>query len=60
MLYDWQDIHLLSTNIFTVKNVQKLLCYSAEIFVDNGDGDVKSVVDKDAWQIFEPVCSFKT
>lgn len=59
MLYDWQDIHLLSTNIFLVKTVENLLCFSAEIFVDNGDGDVISVVDKDAWQIFEPVCSIK-
>lgn len=60
MLYDWQDIHLLSTNIFVVKSVKKCLCYSVKIFVENGDGDVISVVDKDAWQIFEPVCSFKT
>lgn len=60
MLYDWQDIHLLSTNIFSVKTVENLLFFSAEIFVDNGDGDVISVVDKNAWQIFEPVCSFKT
>lgn len=37
MLYDWQDIHLLSTNIFLVKTVENLLCFSAEIFVDNGE-----------------------
>lgn len=59
MLYDWQDINLLSTNIFSVKTVENLLYFSSEIFVDNGDGDVISVVDKDAWQIFEPVFSFK-
>lgn len=60
MLYDWQDIHLLSTNIFSVKTVENLLFFSAEIFVDNGDSDVISVVDIGAWQIFEPGCSFKT
>lgn len=33
---------------FLVKTVQNFLCYSAEIFVDNGDVDVICVVDKDA------------
>lgn len=45
---------------FLVKTSNFFLCYSAEIFVDNGDVDVICVVDKDAWQIFEPVCSLNT
>lgn len=46
--------------IFFGQNFNFFLCYSAEIFVDNGDVDVICVVDKDAWQIFEPVCSLNT